>query len=155
MGGQLSMHQGAQLGVDSGQHLGELLHLGHLQAADGQRVRHFQADVPGADDDRAGGGGLLQGPHDGERVAHRVQQVHAIIRAEGTGPGQAGDRGPDGDRAGADDELVVAEQFLPASAVVTRSLRPGTSMRRAVVSGRSRIPAASRSATVRWARLRQ
>ena len=93
--------------------------------------------------------------HDGEGVVHRVQQVHAVVGAERAGTGQAADRGADRDRAGADDELVVAEQFLAAAGEVTRSLRPGTSMRRAVVSSRSRIPAASRSAMVRWARLRQ
>ena len=111
MGGQFGMHQGAQPGVDGGQHLGQLLHLRHLKPADSQRVGHLQADVPGADDDRAGGRGLLQGVHDGEGVAHRVQQVHAVIGAEGAGSGQAGDRGADRDRAGADNELVVAEQF--------------------------------------------
>ena len=35
------------------------------------------------------GRGLLQGAHDGEGVAHRVQQVHAVIGAEGAGSGQA------------------------------------------------------------------
>jgi hypothetical protein len=59
--------------VDGGQYLGQLLHLGDPQAADGQGVGHFQADVSGADDDRAGRRSLLQGGHDGERVAHRVQ----------------------------------------------------------------------------------
>ena len=57
---------------------------------------------------------LLQGRHDRERVAHRVQQVHPVSGAQSAGPGQARDRGPDRDRSGADDELVVAEQFLPA-----------------------------------------
>ena len=110
--GQFGVDQRAELGVDGGQYLGELFHLGDGQPADGQGVGHFQADVPGADDDRAGRGGLLQGVHDGEGVAHRVQQVHPVGRAQGARPGQAADRGPDRDRAGADDELVVAEQFL-------------------------------------------
>src|SRR6516225_4270671 len=110
-----ALDQGADFGVDGGQHLGQLLHLGHLQPADGQRVGHFQADVPGADDDRAGRGGLLQGGHDGEGVAHRVQQVHPVIRAEPAGAGQPGDRGADRDRAGTDDELVIAEYFLAAA----------------------------------------
>ena len=99
--------------VDGGQHLGQLLDLGDLEPADGQRVGHLQADVPGADDDRAGRGGLLQGAHDGEGVAHRVQQVHAVTgRAHRAGRPAIG--GPDRDGAGADDELVVAEQFLAA-----------------------------------------
>jgi hypothetical protein len=72
--------------VDGGQHLGQLFHLGDLQAADGQGVGHLQADVPGADDDRAGRRGLFQGAHDGEGVAHRVQQVHPVAGPEGTGP---------------------------------------------------------------------
>ena len=83
VGGQFGVDQRAQLRVDGGQHLGQLLHLGHLEPADGQRVGHLQADVPGADDDRAGRRGLLQGPHDGEGVAHRVQQVHPVAGAEG------------------------------------------------------------------------
>ena len=112
--GQFGMHQGAELRVDGGQHLGQLFHLGDPEPADGQRVGHFQADVPGADDDRAGRRGLLQGLHDGEGVAHRVQQVHPVVGAERAGPGQPGDRRPDRDRAGADDQLVVAEQLLAA-----------------------------------------
>ena len=124
-GGQFGVDQRAQLRINGGQHLGQLLHLGHLEPADGQRVGHFQADVPGADDDRAGRGGLLQGGHDGERVAHRVQQVHPVGGAEGTGPGQAADRGPDRDRAGADDELVVAQHFLPAVGGADQELAAG------------------------------
>ena len=54
MGGQFGMDQRTQLRINRGQHLGQLLHLRHLEPADGQRVRHLQADVPGADDHRAG-----------------------------------------------------------------------------------------------------
>ena len=76
----------------------------------------------------------------------------AAPRASGPDSPPIGGRHRDG--AGADDQLVVAEQLLAVpSAVVISSLRPGTSIRRAVVSSRSRIPAASRSAMVRWARL--
>ena len=114
MGGQFGVDQRAQLRVNRGQHLGQLLHLRHLEPADGQRVRHLQADVPGADDDRAGRGGLLQGGHDGERVAHRVQQVDPVGGAEGGRSGHPADRGPDRDRARAHDQLVVAQHFLPA-----------------------------------------
>ena len=109
MGGEFGVDLRAQLRVDGGQYLGQLLHLGDRQAADRQGVGHFQADVPGADDDRAARGGGFQGAHDREGVAHRVQQVHPIGRAQGI---QATDRGPDRDRAGADDQLVVAEQFI-------------------------------------------
>ena len=72
-----------------------------------------------------GRGGLLQGRHDGEGVAHRVQQVHPLGGAQGTGPGQAADRGPDRDRAGADDELVVAEQFLAPAGGCDQELAAG------------------------------
>ena len=51
-GGQFGVDQRAQLRVDGRQHLGQLLHLRHRQAADGQRVGHLQADVPGPDDHR-------------------------------------------------------------------------------------------------------
>ena len=124
-GGQFGVDQRAQLRVHGGQHLGELFHLGNLEPADGQGVGHFQADVPGADDDRAGRGGLLQGGHDGEGVAHRVQQVHPVGGAQGTRAGQAADRGPDRDRAGADEELVVAEQFLAAAGGGDQELAAG------------------------------
>ena len=45
--------------------------------------------------------------------------------------------------------------FLVLAASVMRSLRSPVSMRRATVSSRSCMPVASRSAMVRWARLRQ
>jgi hypothetical protein len=111
---QLGMDQRTQFRVDGGQHLTELLHLSDRQPADGEGVGHFQADVPGADNDRAGWCGLLQGPHDGEGVAHRVQQVHTVAGAKSTRPGKAADQGADRDGAGADDEFVVAQQFLRA-----------------------------------------
>jgi hypothetical protein len=38
--------------------------------------------------------------------------VHAVPGAVGIWPGKAADRGADGDRAGADDQLVVADEFL-------------------------------------------
>ena len=60
------------------------------------------------------GAGLLEGAHDGEGVAHRVQQVHPVGGAKGVRAGQAGDRGADRDRAGPNDELVVAQQLLGA-----------------------------------------
>jgi hypothetical protein len=96
-------------GVDGRQDFGELLDLGDGQPAGGQCFGHFQADVPGADDNGAARFRFFQGAHDGEGVVHRVQQVHAVGRAEGV---QAGDRRADGDRAGADDELVVGDGVL-------------------------------------------
>ena len=123
--GQFGVYQRAEFRVDGGQHLGQLLQLGHPKSADGQRVGHLQADVPATDDDRAGRGGLLQGGHDGERVAHRVQQVHPVGGAQGARPSQAADRGADRDRAGPDDELVIAQQFLAAASGGDQELAAG------------------------------
>ncbi len=97
-----------------GKYLGQLLHLDDRQPAKDQGVGHLQADVTGADDDRAGRFGLFEGAHDGKGVAHRVEQVHAVIGANSARAGQAADRGPDRDRSRADDQLVVGEQFLGA-----------------------------------------
>ncbi len=122
---QLGVDQRTQLGVDGGQHLGQLLHLHDRQPPGGQGVGHLQADVAPADDHRGGRGALLEGAHDREGVAHRVEQVHAVARPERTGPGQAGDRGTDRYRAGADDQLVVGEQFLAAAGGCHQELAGG------------------------------
>jgi hypothetical protein len=53
--GKLGVDQGAELGVDGRQHLGQLLHLSHRKPAGGESVGHLQADVASADDDGAGG----------------------------------------------------------------------------------------------------
>ena len=53
---QLGADEGAELRVDGGQYLGELLDLGDGQAAGGQGLGHLQADVAGADDHRADSG---------------------------------------------------------------------------------------------------
>ena len=71
------------------------------------------------------GRGLLQGLHDGEGVAHRVQQVHPLGGAQGTRTRQAADGGPDRDRAGTDDQLVVAEQILLAAGGGDQELAAG------------------------------
>ena len=92
-GFQLGADQGAELAVDGGQHLGELLELGHPQSPGGQRVGHLQADVARADDDRAAGRGVLQGAHDGEGVVHRVQKVHPVGGAR-VRPGRRWAAGP-------------------------------------------------------------
>ena len=152
LAGQLGVHQRTKFVVNRGQYFGELFDLGDGEAAGRECFGHFQADVPGADDDGAGGLAVFEGAHDGEGVAHRVQLVDAV---GGTELVQAADRGPDRDGAGADHELVVADLFFGAAGPGDLTVRPATSMRRAVVSGRRVIPAASRSAMVRWARLRQ
>ena len=59
--GELVVDAGAEFGVDGGQDLRQLFHLGDGQAAGGERVGHFQADVSGADDHRRRRAGLLQG----------------------------------------------------------------------------------------------
>ena len=121
-GFQLGADQGAELAVDGGQHLGELLELGHPQSPGGQRVGHLQADVARADDDRAAGRGVLQGAHDGEGVVHRVQQVHPVAGPECV---QAGDGRPGRDGAGADDQLVVADDVLGSAGTGDRQLAAG------------------------------
>jgi hypothetical protein len=119
---QFGADQGAELAVDGGQHFGELLDLGDRQAAGGQRVGHLQADVAGAHDDRAVRRGVLQGAHDGERVVHRVQQVHPVRRAELV---EAGDRRPGRHGAGTDDQLVVADDILGSAGTGDRQLAAG------------------------------
>ena len=98
--------QGTELDVDGGQHLREHLDLRYPNPPSRQALGHLQADVPGTDDQ---GGCRLQrveGAGEGERVAHRVQQVQAVVQAK---PFEAGDWRPDWDGAGADDQLVVVQ----------------------------------------------
>ena len=149
---ELGVHERAELGVDGGKHLGELLDLGDGEAAGGERLGHLEADVAGADDHRSPDLPVLEGAHQRERVAHRVQQVHAVGRAEAVEPG---DRRPDRHRAGADDQRVVVERLVVAVGAASVTRWPSASMRRATVSSRSVMPVASRSAMVRCARLRQ
>jgi len=52
---------------------------------------------------------VLEAAGEGERVAHGVQQMHPVGRAEGVGAGESLDRRPDGNGPGADDQLVVVE----------------------------------------------
>src|SRR4029077_16096900 len=113
-GAEFGVHESTELGGGRAHDLGLLFPLGDAQAADGQGVGHFQADVPGADDDRAGRCGFLEDAHDGEGVAHGVQQVHPVDGAEGGGAGQAGDGRAERGGGGTDDELVVAEHLLAA-----------------------------------------
>ena len=94
--GQLVVDQGAQVGIDGGEDLGELFELGDREPAHRQGLGHFEADVPGADDDRGVRVDLFQGGHHGEGVAHRVQQVHALAGSEGGGSA----RPPIGGRTG-------------------------------------------------------
>ena len=80
----------------------------------------------------------------GERVAHRVEQVHSVVGAEVV---EAVDRRSHRQRAGADDEFVVVEQRVAAVGLSRTARRcPATSMSVARVSRRSRMPVASRSA---------
>ena len=104
-GCQFGVHQGAELRVDGGQHLGQLLDLGHGQAAGGQRLGHLQADVPAPTITALAGPVSSRVRMTREGVVHRVQQVHPVRRAQRVEPG---DRRADGDGARADDQLVVA-----------------------------------------------
>ena len=55
--------------------------------------------------------------HDGEGVAHGVQQVNPVVDPQGVGPRQAFDGRTDRHCPGADDQLVVGQEFLVALAV--------------------------------------
>ena len=72
---------------------------------------HLQADIAGADNDGTGRAALLESPHDGEGVAHRVQLVNPVRRSEAV---QAADRRAHRDCPRADDELVVTDHVLGA-----------------------------------------
>jgi len=143
----------AERRVDSGQDLGQLFHLDDVAAADAEGVGHLQADVPGADDDRGG-----------RAVSSRVRMTAKVSPIEcsrctpcwGQEHPSHADRGRTGDRAGADDQLVVGQQFLIPVPGCDEEFAPAdVECGARVVSSRSRIPVASRSAVVRWARLRQ
>ena len=51
--GKLGVDERAKLGIDGREYLGQLFHLGHRQPAGGEGFRHLEADVAGADDQRA------------------------------------------------------------------------------------------------------
>ena len=106
---ELGADEGAEVGIDSGENFGELLDLGDSEAGGCERFRHFEADVSGADDHCAAGLAVLEGAHERERVAHRVQEMHSLARAEVVEPD---DGGSDRNRPGADDERVVLDALL-------------------------------------------
>ena len=117
MGSQLGAHQPAQFGVHGGQHLGQHLHLADLQAPQGQTVGHLQTHVAGPHDQGAGRGALLQGPLQGEGVAHGVQQVHPVGWAQSVGSVQPGDGRSDRQGAGAHHQPVIGQSLLAAVGV--------------------------------------
>ena len=119
------MHQGAEFRVDGGQHLGSCSICVTWSPRTVSASAISRPMYPAPTMTALAGRGLLQGRHDGEGVAHRVQQVHPLGGAQGTGPGQASDRGPDRDRAGADHELVVAEHLLAAVGRADQELAAG------------------------------
>ena len=153
---ELAMYEGTDLGIDGREHLGELFHLGHLDAPPHQRFGHLEPDVACPDDDGARWCEFLESPHHGEGVAHGVQQVDTVVHHRA----HVGRRGPQSVGG-------PARRPVPRSArrrrgaprgrrvFVTSSLRLATSMRRADVSRRRPMPVASRSAMVLCARLRQ
>ena len=112
--GELSVDEGADLGVDGGEHLGELLHLGHRQPTGHEGLGHLQPDVAGADDDGAGRGALLEGAHDGEGVPHGMQEMDPVVDSQGVGAGEPIDGRADRHGPGADDQLVVGKKLLVA-----------------------------------------
>lgn len=140
--------EGAEFDLDGRKDLGQHLDLGDLDAAHREAFGHLESDVPGADDELALGLNPVEGRGECEGVAHRVQQVDAIGGVEGV---EAFDERADGDAASADDERVVVDEVVAAVGVADGE----ASIESAQVSRRSFMPVASRSAWVRWARLRQ
>ena len=83
-----------------------MLDLRDGEPAGRESLGHLKADVAGADDHGSLDVRLLEGVHQREGVAHRVQQVHALFWAEVI---ETANRRLDGKRAGADDQRVVGE----------------------------------------------
>ncbi len=108
---QFVVDQGAEFDLDSGEDFGEHLDLGDVDAAHGEAFGHLQSDVAGTDDECPRRLDPVEGLREGEGVAHRVQQVHTIGRAELL---QAFDRRPDRDSSGADDQFVVGDGIRAA-----------------------------------------
>ena len=111
---EFGVHQGAEFGIDGRQHLGEHLDLGDGDASGGEPFGHFQADVAGADDESGRGLDPVDAGGQGEGVAHGMQQMHAVVDAEGV---EAVDGRPHGHGAGADDQLVVVDHRFAAVSV--------------------------------------
>ena len=108
---KFGVDEGAELGIDGGKDLGELLDLGDSKRAGRERLGHLEPDVAGADDHRAADLAVLEGAHQCERVAHCVQEMHPVVGAEEV---ESGDRRSDRGRAGADDQRVVVDRFFGA-----------------------------------------
>ena len=97
--------QPTELRVDGGQHLGQRLHLRHLQPAGGQRLDHLNPDVSGPDDERLART-AVERRRERKGVGHGVQQEHPVSGAQ---PIEAVDRRADRDGAGADHQFVVRD----------------------------------------------
>ena len=91
--------------------LRELLELRDLEATSGERFGHLEADVAGANDHGSLDVLSFERPHQRERVAHRVQQVHPVARAQSV---ESVDRWADRQCAGANNECVVLDELLLA-----------------------------------------
>ena len=102
-----------------------------------ERLGHLEPDVAGTDDHRAPDLAVLEGAHQRERVAHRVQEMHAVARAEAVEPA---DRRPDRHRAGPDDQRVVVDHLLAAVGRVGATWCEVGSTPRATVSSRRVMP---------------
>ena len=119
---QLPADERSDVRIDGWQHLVELLHLRYGKTAGDQGIGHFEPDVAGADDERSRWCPLLKRAHDGERVAHGVEQMHAVSGAERIGSLEPGNRRTNRHGAGTDDELVVRQRLLDI--VVVRDEEP-------------------------------
>ena len=91
---ELLIDQGTKAGIHGREHLGEPLELGDGQPSGPQTLRHFEPDVARTHDHSTGRLVLLERAHQLEGVAHGMEQVHAVGRAEAApGPTRPSMRG--------------------------------------------------------------
>ncbi len=100
--------------VNGRQDLGQHFNLGDLDAPRREAFCHFEADVAPADDQCRAWLAISQTLFERKRVAHGVEQVNSVGRPE---VAQAVDRRTYRNRAGTDDQFVVAETRCDAFVV--------------------------------------
>ena len=106
---QLRVHEDRQFRVERGKYFGAALQLGHLDATGGEALRHLEPDVTGADDDGRARVAFGEVGIEREGVPHGMDDVYAVVGSELV---ETVDAGVGGQRAGADDQLVVVDDGL-------------------------------------------
>ena len=101
---EFAVHQGAELGIDGGEDLGQHLDLRDGDTAGSQAFGHLKSDVAGADDQRGLRPDAVEAGGERERVAHRVQQVDPVLDTQLV---EAVDRRLHGDGTSADDQPIA------------------------------------------------